>query len=76
MGDADRLQQIVWNLLSNAIKFIPAGEGATFTVQIPLIDLPRFTAILKQYGVLRRTRGRICIKNFVKWYDIIKSKIA
>jgi PAS domain S-box-containing protein len=25
MGDADRLQQIVWNLLSNAIKFTPAG---------------------------------------------------
>src|SRR5215510_8525491 len=25
MGDAARLQQIVWNLLSNAIKFTPAG---------------------------------------------------
>ena len=25
LGDADRLQQIVWNLLSNAIKFTPAG---------------------------------------------------
>jgi PAS domain S-box-containing protein len=25
MGDAGRLQQIVWNLLSNAIKFTPAG---------------------------------------------------
>jgi PAS domain S-box-containing protein len=25
MGDADRLQQIVWNLLSNAIKFAPEG---------------------------------------------------
>jgi CheY-like chemotaxis protein len=25
MGDADRLQQIVWNLLSNAIKFTPEG---------------------------------------------------
>jgi PAS domain S-box-containing protein len=25
MGDADRLQQVVWNLLSNAIKFTPEG---------------------------------------------------
>jgi PAS domain S-box-containing protein len=25
VGDADRLQQIVWNLLSNAIKFTPEG---------------------------------------------------
>ncbi|HEY6400350.1 MAG TPA: ATP-binding protein, partial [Blastocatellia bacterium] len=25
VGDADRLQQIVWNLLSNAIKFTPDG---------------------------------------------------
>ncbi|HEU4407860.1 MAG TPA: ATP-binding protein [Polyangiaceae bacterium] len=25
MGDADRLQQVVWNLLSNAVKFTPRG---------------------------------------------------
>ena len=25
IGDADRLQQVVWNLLSNAIKFTPEG---------------------------------------------------
>jgi CheY-like chemotaxis protein len=25
LGDADRLQQIVWNLLSNAVKFTPNG---------------------------------------------------
>jgi CheY-like chemotaxis protein len=29
MGDADRLQQIVWNLLSNAIKFTEAGGTVT-----------------------------------------------
>jgi CheY-like chemotaxis protein len=26
VGDADRLQQVVWNLLSNAIKFTPKGH--------------------------------------------------
>jgi PAS domain S-box-containing protein len=26
MGDADRLQQVVWNLLSNAVKFSPKGS--------------------------------------------------
>ena len=25
LGDADRLQQVVWNLLSNAVKFTPTG---------------------------------------------------
>jgi len=25
LGDADRLQQVIWNLLSNAIKFTPEG---------------------------------------------------
>ncbi|HYU35887.1 MAG TPA: response regulator [Thermoanaerobaculia bacterium] len=25
LGDADRLQQVIWNLLSNAIKFTPPG---------------------------------------------------
>ncbi|WP_066381736.1 MULTISPECIES: PAS domain S-box protein [unclassified Anabaena] len=32
MGDAGRLQQVVWNLLSNAIKFTP--EGGQVTVQL------------------------------------------
>ncbi len=36
LGDATRMQQVLWNLLSNAIKFTPA-EGA---VTLRLEDLP------------------------------------
>lgn len=32
MGDAGRLQQVVWNLLSNAVKFTP--PGGTLTIQL------------------------------------------
>jgi PAS domain S-box-containing protein len=35
LGDADRLQQIVWNLLSNAVKFTPSGGR----VQIALAEV-------------------------------------
>ncbi len=33
LGDADRLQQIVWNLLSNAIKFTPRGGKVRLHLQ-------------------------------------------
>jgi PAS domain S-box-containing protein len=36
MGDADRLQQIIWNLLSNAVKF--TESGGTVTLGISRID--------------------------------------
>ena len=32
LGDAARLQQVVWNLLSNAIKFTPAGGRVEVTL--------------------------------------------
>jgi signal transduction histidine kinase/ActR/RegA family two-component response regulator len=33
LGDASRLQQVVWNLLSNAIKFTPAGGRVAVTLE-------------------------------------------
>lgn len=33
VGDADRLQQVVWNLLSNAIKFTPTGGQVQICLQ-------------------------------------------
>jgi signal transduction histidine kinase len=41
VGDADRLQQVVWNLLSNAIKFTPKGGR----VQVRLQREPSFVEI-------------------------------
>jgi len=45
MGDAARLQQVVWNLLSNAVKFTPKGGSITVslrrvstTVQMEIAD--------------------------------------
>ena len=32
MGDADRIQQIVWNLLSNAVKFTESGGRVTLGI--------------------------------------------
>jgi CheY-like chemotaxis protein len=36
MGDADRLQQVVWNLLSNAVKF--TGKGGRVVIRLQRMD--------------------------------------
>jgi signal transduction histidine kinase len=36
IGDADRLQQVVWNLLSNAVKFTPSGGRIDVSVEEPV----------------------------------------
>ncbi len=38
LGDADRLQQVLWNLLSNAIKFTPTGGRVKITLAPVQID--------------------------------------
>jgi signal transduction histidine kinase len=39
LGDAGRLQQVVWNLLSNAVKFTPAGGRVTVSLMRQDADL-------------------------------------
>jgi len=47
LGDAHRLQQVVWNLLSNAVKFTPNGGRITVSVRW---DGARFVIMVSDTG--------------------------
>ncbi|GAA6624046.1 ATP-binding protein [Scytonema sp. NUACC26] len=50
LGDATRLQQIIWNLLSNAIKFTPEGGKVTVRLE-PVANLAQITVIDTGKGI-------------------------
>jgi PAS domain S-box-containing protein len=47
LGDADRLQQIIWNLLSNAVKFTDGGGSVTASWTT---DGPNIRLVVKDTG--------------------------
>jgi CheY-like chemotaxis protein/anti-sigma regulatory factor (Ser/Thr protein kinase) len=47
LGDATRLQQVVWNLLSNAIKFTPKGGSVELRVER---EADRFRIVVSDTG--------------------------
>ena len=50
LGDATRLQQVIWNLLSNAIKFTP--QGGRVTVQVESVgDQAQITVVDRGKGI-------------------------
>ena len=48
LGDAGRLQQVLWNLLSNAIKFTPAG--GTIVLRTSVVGGTKFRVRLTDSG--------------------------
>ena len=54
IGDASRLQQVIWNLLSNAVKFTPAGGSICVAVDEPSRGFARIVVRDSGQGVPKK----------------------
>jgi signal transduction histidine kinase/PAS domain-containing protein/ActR/RegA family two-component response regulator len=54
LGDASRLQQVIWNLLSNAVKFTPSGGSIHVAVDEPAPRLARIVVRDSGQGIPKK----------------------
>jgi PAS domain S-box-containing protein len=54
IGDASRLQQVIWNLLSNSVKFTPSGGTISIRVDQPQRDGVRVSVTDNGQGIARK----------------------
>jgi len=54
VGDAERLQQIIWNLLSNSMKFTPSGGSIAVTLDQPAAGQVRISVRDSGQGIPKK----------------------
>jgi PAS domain S-box-containing protein len=54
IGDAARLQQVIWNLLSNSVKFTPSGGSIAITMDHPAPETIRIAVTDSGAGIARK----------------------